>query len=107
MSIIHTIVKSSINLGKKKKKREGKNDQSELMLDKYSSLLKCTISSMRSMDAFFDVLNVEFAITHLKTESDESETIFNAIKKKISHAPSTEMRSMLGDKLKLLEACVL
>jgi len=62
---------------------------------------------MRSMDAFFEVLNVEFAISHMKTESAESETIFNVIKKKISPAPATEMRSLLADKLKLLEACAL
>ena len=59
------------------------------------------------MNAFFEVLNVEFAICHLKTESTESETIFNVIKNKLSAAPATEMRSMLADKLKLLEACVL
>jgi len=107
MSIIHAIVKVSFNLGKKKKKRDGKNDQSDTMLEKYSNLLKCTTSSMRSMNAFFEVLNVEFAICHLKTESTESETIFNVIKNKLSAAPATEMRSMLADKLKLLEACVL
>jgi len=107
MSIIHAIVKGSSNLGKKKKKREGKSDQSDVMLDKYSNLLKCTTSGMRSMDAFFEVLNVEFAISHMKTESAESETIFNVIKKKISPAPATEMRSLLADKLKLLEACAL
>lgn len=32
MSIIHAIVKGSVNLGKKKKKREGKNDQSDAMV---------------------------------------------------------------------------
>ena len=79
-----------------------------MQLDKYSNLLKCTTSSMRSMDAFFEVLNIEFAISHMKTEStEESEAIFNVIKKRISPAPATEMRSVLAEKLKLLEACVL
>lgn len=32
MSIIHAIVKGSSNLGKKKKKREGKSDQSDVMV---------------------------------------------------------------------------
>lgn len=62
---------------------------------------------MRSMDVFFDVLNVEFSISCLETEIGESETILNEIKKKINQPPSTEMRSILRDKLNMLENCVL
>merc|ERR1712071_732557 len=53
MSIIHTIVKSSINLGKKKKKREGKNDQSELMVSLSMMFSSIYLHSCYFID-FFD-----------------------------------------------------
>lgn len=72
------------------------------------------MSSMQQMNAFLEQLNVQVVFSKLKLidpniteESEETETTAVEIQKKLNQFPSSEMKILLAEKLKLLETCII
>ncbi len=78
-------------------------------VEQFATLIRCMTLNIRKMEMLFEELNVQVLFSQLKlTDSDiaeGAEAITGEIHKKLSQSPISEMKSLLGDKLKLLETC--
>ncbi|XP_046462363.1 N-alpha-acetyltransferase 25, NatB auxiliary subunit-like [Daphnia pulex] len=112
VSTMHAIIKTSNALIKKKKKKgEAKNDDANSGVEQFSTLVRCMTSSIGKMEVLFEELNVQVFFSQMKLTDSEiaqgAEAITAEIQKKLSQSPVSEMKSLLADKLKLLETCKL
>ena len=80
-----------------------------IQVEQYSTLVRCMTSKIGKIKVLFEQLDVQVFFSQMKlTEVDVaegSETIIAEIQKKLSLSPMTEMKTLLADKLKLLETC--
>lgn len=64
---------------------------------------------MHQMDVLLEELNVQVIFSKLNLTDPDiaegTETTAAEIQKKLSQSPVTEMKSLMADKLKLLETC--
>ena len=78
-----------------------------VQVEVYSSLLETTKTNGGTMETVLSQLDLESAADLLAIADESSSSYFADIKTKLGHPPSTEMRPILVDKLKLLSACAL
>jgi hypothetical protein len=80
-------------------------------VEQFATLVRCMTSSIGKMEVLFEELNVQVFFSQMKLTDSEiaqgAEAIMAEIQKKLSQSPVSEMKSLLADKLKLLETCKL
>ncbi len=78
-------------------------------MEQFSTLIRCITSSIGKVELLFEQHNVQVSFSQMNlTDMDVAEgaeDITAEIKYKLSQSPMLEMKSLLADKLKLLETC--
>lgn len=100
LSTLHSTVSRS---GKKTKVKKKAASQPSNLAEQLKILIECTSKSMKELDGFLDELIPAWTPSQLRLTGKEDD-ILEAMKKRMSSAPGAEMRALLSDKRKMLDA---
>lgn len=100
LSTVHSTVSRS---GKKTKVKKKAASHPNDLTEQLKSLIECTSKTMKELDGLLDDLIPAWTPSQLQLTGKEDD-ILEAMKKRMSSAPGAEMRALLNDKRKMLDA---